>query len=647
MKRWGIVLVLVLVTWCTTAMAATIRPDGDPPAGVVIWADPFDYYNQWAWDNRDNTAYTRGTVWQGGPIPPLANPDGSLGYPTKMPGTPWSGCGVTIQTSPADHEMARAQWLGNDCATITTPGGRTADRSSFEANVDPCSGGVATTHGQLAMNNSTWGMGGSYNSLGQFTHYFGDRIQTIATRQGLGVKNAVNGTDAHPLVVIFYLNDHGTAVENPIDLYDNSYVELSMTGGLTNRNDPDSIAPTDYIWMGDPAGTGMDYCPQGPYPVVCQQVREVNDDYPDEAYYLTYVNAHCPPLVPPHDPNTNTGKTWRSFAIGYLAITDINPCGVTYQGSDPHKPTADRLAVFDGNQWRQFRDDRFRGLDKTTWPPAFPWDPGMELNPDEAAKGDKLDLQGGTTRIVLKIVSDYILVFATTGAGTATQAYHGAAVPRVYKGPFDTIRWGVGPGCELDPTTYQCKEGGTPRQCLTYSTNFAGYDRTQMDSMSIFYGELQYYDLVHGRCCHLEGTCEVTDQLTCVNSGGTFAGVGTTCDGDPCLGACCQPMGICEQTAINACPGEFKGYGSSCATADICPCRTPAADADWDGDVDQVDFAAFQACYTGSVTGEGLSPGCACFDRSPAGGNDAIDQDDYSAFEQCASGPGIPANPGC
>lgn len=612
------------------SMGATIRPGGDPPKEQVIWADPFDYYNQWAWDNRSNPAYSRGTMWQGGPFPP-GDPGAAAGYPSKAPN---NACDTTIQFTPAIHEMARAQWLGNNCPVIVGPGGRAADPASFEANIDPgvCAGTgqVANTYGQLATNNSTWGQGGAWSSMGQFTHYFGDRIQAIATYRGLGTKNAVNGTDANPLIVIFYLDDGATAGTNARDLYANSYVELSMTGGLSNRDDPDSIAPTDYIWMGDPAGTGMDYCPQGPYPVVCQQVRETNDNYPDEAYYLAYVNSRCPPL--------DSTRIWRSFALGFLAITDINPCGVTYQGSDSHKPTADRMAVFDGNQWRQFRDTRFRALDKTTWPPAFPWDPGMALNTNTALKGDKLDFVGGTNRIVLKIISDYVLVYMTNGLGV----HQGSAVPRVYKGPFDTIRWGVGPGCELDAATGQCKQGGTPRQCLTYSTNFMGYDRTRMDSMSILYGELQYYDLVHGRCCHPDGTCTFVDQVTCTNSGGTFAGVGTTCDGTPCLGACCQPMGVCEQTAMNACPGEFKGYASSCSTPGICPCRSPFADADWDGDVDQTDFSAFQDCYTGPGASASLSAGCKCFDRSPAAGDNSVDQNDYGVFEACATGPGVP-----
>jgi hypothetical protein len=71
-------------------------------------------------------------------------------------------------------------------------------------------------------------------------------------------------------------------------------------------------------------------------------------------------------------------------------------------------------------------------------------------------------------------------------------------------------------------------------------------------------------------------------------------------------------------------------------------CNTPFADTDGDGDVDQVDFAAFQACYTGE--GGTVASGCGCFDRDHVNG---IDSADLTQFEQCATGPGIQAGPGC
>ncbi len=71
------------------------------------------------------------------------------------------------------------------------------------------------------------------------------------------------------------------------------------------------------------------------------------------------------------------------------------------------------------------------------------------------------------------------------------------------------------------------------------------------------------------------------------------------------------------------------------------------ADDDGDGDVDQVDFAAFQACYTGSPS-EGYTPtvlaGCSCFDNDS---DNDVDSDDAGDFEACASGAGITADTLC
>ena len=84
------------------------------------------------------------------------------------------------------------------------------------------------------------------------------------------------------------------------------------------------------------------------------------------------------------------------------------------------------------------------------------------------------------------------------------------------------------------------------------------------------------------------------------------------------------------------------------------PCKqAPWADADKDGDVDQADFGAFQACFNGEDTSGlllGTAYACECFDR--AGTSGAVDEVDLERFEQCASdsGPAIPwnpANPAC
>ena len=138
--------------------------------------------------------------------------------------------------------------------------------------------------------------------------------------------------------------------------------------------------------------------------------------------------------------------------------------------------------------------------------------------------------------------------------------------------------------------------------------------------------------------------CDVMLPDPCADAGGLFGGPGTICDESSCRGACCLPTSDCVETEHNACPGEFQGLQTDCAAAD-CPCPTPFADGDVDGDVDQEDFAVMQECFTGpgptTVVGQ-----CECFDRDNGGtGDDDVDTDDYAAFEVCATGPGVPVIP--
>ncbi|HOW72370.1 MAG TPA: LamG domain-containing protein, partial [Phycisphaerae bacterium] len=73
-------------------------------------------------------------------------------------------------------------------------------------------------------------------------------------------------------------------------------------------------------------------------------------------------------------------------------------------------------------------------------------------------------------------------------------------------------------------------------------------------------------------------------------------------------------------------------------------CPDPFADADRDGDVDQLDFGIMQLCFTGE--NGGTPQGCRCFDRDEDGSITAID---FGAFQNCAtsSGPMIPADAAC
>lgn len=84
-------------------------------------------------------------------------------------------------------------------------------------------------------------------------------------------------------------------------------------------------------------------------------------------------------------------------------------------------------------------------------------------------------------------------------------------------------------------------------------------------------------DSMFGACCSDSGTCVLTDELSCAATGGTFVGVGTTCESAGCGtadGACCIRGEWCEVTSPEACiydyGGEFLGPYTECETAD-CP----------------------------------------------------------------------------
>ncbi len=101
-----------------------------------------------------------------------------------------------------------------------------------------------------------------------------------------------------------------------------------------------------------------------------------------------------------------------------------------------------------------------------------------------------------------------------------------------------------------------------------------------------------------GACCYSDGSCIVLDSLTCIGSGGVWAGAGTVCLGDSnsnyiddaCegyydLGACCMQDLSCIVTYQDACTnvlgGQWMGAGTDCSDlnsngiADICEEEPP------------------------------------------------------------------------
>lgn len=663
-------LVVFFVASC--ALGARIRPDGDPAPQRVIWADPFDNYSQWAWDNRDNPAYQpNGTIWEGGPVP-AGSPTGTYPYKSDNgdPTNPYNGCGVTEQSSPAKHLLGRQQWISNNCGNLQTPAGFVATPCTFYAGLDKfrsgtnCTrGGWVETIGEFGRVDAVWQHeSGYYTSLAIFSHDLTPRIQSWSPLRSWDqpLPDAVQGTDEHPLTLVFYLHDSGTAA-NPRAFLNNTYVELNLD---------DEHAPTDYIWRGrrdKSYDTGEpECCPEGPYPIVCQQVREVNAGNHEQQADLDYLNAHCPSLVPPYDPQSGAGKTWQTIAFGFLAIGDKDPCKCQEQGIAAHLPQMNHPMLFDGNVWRELRNGRGNALNECppSWGTGDPAMAGPETMMQDAGGGacGNFELGGGTHRVYLKLTTDKILIWMHNDKGDFCGAFD-----RVYKGPFNGVSIGVGPGCELqdkavEGDAYACKPGGTPKRCLTYASSMSGganpgytdgYWRTNIDAMNLLDGVLVQSSSV-GACCRPDGTCELMTQADCVSLGGVYRGSSTVCGGSICAGACCQAMNACSETNYGACSGTFRGLGTHCSDAAGCPCVAPWPDYDWDGDIDQEDFAAFQRCASGP--GLAYRPGCRCFDRDDAtgveGGDGDVDAEDFTWFRACASGPDVPFElgnppPGC
>ena len=69
-----------------------------------------------------------------------------------------------------------------------------------------------------------------------------------------------------------------------------------------------------------------------------------------------------------------------------------------------------------------------------------------------------------------------------------------------------------------------------------------------------------------GACC--EGlSCELTEENECFFRDGAFAGNGTTCDPNPCVGACCTGNNCAEDFTETECAeagGSFRGNTSLC-----------------------------------------------------------------------------------
>ncbi len=351
----------------------------------------------------------------------------------------------------------------------------------------------------------------------------------------------------------------------------------------------DARAPMDYVKVGVEEVPGCDSCfylcgPQNYGPHIAWP--HVCQSYEPR----TVGPARCPPL------QTNVRA---ALAVGVNALLDNDPCHCDeWWDQVPRNPY---LSFYDGLKWRIVHPDHAGPPGET--PPVY-----QKTGNNYFVLGKK------TNTVVLTIKTSTVDIYHRTkdwDTGEWVESWV-TGITRQYDGPFNKLRGGAGTGCELMNSRYACVGNTRCTRVGDTRCDGGGFQNTKAGFIAFdgvaLYGGLGY--LQDGACCLPDATCVEVSELGC------------------------QTMG-----------GRFNGPGTSCANTLCCP--VPFADSDVDADVDQDDFGAFQACFTGpgpaTVVGD-----CTCFDRDAGGTGDGdVDTDDLSAFEACASGPGVQADPAC
>jgi hypothetical protein len=149
--------------------------------------------------------------------------------------------------------------------------------------------------------------------------------------------------------------------------------------------------------------------------------------------------------------------------------------------------------------------------------------------------------------------------------------------------------------------------------------------------------DLTGWELTEARAISEDGTVICGLGLHTVSPGNTrWEGWVATIGRAGPVGACCRSDLTCYESTLPACQGTYHG-GFTCANT-VC-CHTPFADSDGDGDVDQMDFGAFQLCY-GLTDAQGNVPTlCKCWDKNK---DNKVDATDFTEFDSCWTGPDVP-----
>ena len=364
------------------------------------------------------------------------------------------------------------------------------------------------------------------------------------------------------------------------------------------------------LYLGEPVGSG-----RAPVDFT------VTDCYPEAQGPYQIVQA-------------SDGNQHPSFAFGMLAYLDPIPCS-NHGGSD-RRPQLERAVVFDGLNWIQLKDYA---------------DSNADFRLDDS--WNRFYYCIGEAHIEVRLYNTRARTESPNGE------YFVARIERQYPGPFNTIALGapkgrdVGPGeCKGPGGLEQCYGGMNDGQSCSTAADCPPYEGTCVGSVCVGGTNHDNGCATDDQCPDAENTPVCLDAPKISNNAYVDDVVlyEAVFQGGEAEGACCLPDLSCIETTQENCEvtlgGDYNGNFTTCAGV-LC-CADPFADADVDGDVDQDDFAVFQACITGAAGG--ILPGCACFDREP---DTDVDQDDLGnptlldTFEGCASGPDVPADPTC
>ncbi len=382
---------------------------------------------------------------------------------------------------------------------------------------------------------------------------------------------AVAASDSKPLVMQFFVTANIAKL-----FYSSGYMELA----LGDHTDYLNRANTDYaLWPKVPCCNGL--VAAGPWPVLCAQG---NPAIP------VPMESGCPSVF------TDPPPVHNAVAVGALAMLDTDPC---HCGDNKHAPANYQLSLFDGQLWWTLRSNSpYLSTGTVAAKDGGPLPPPSDINPGDFALSSPSS--GKSYNYVTLTIKTSTLKVEMTSWLKASNGYVYIVtnvmdnIPLKYTGPFDRIRAGVGPGCELASST----DWST---CKT----------------------------IDGRHCLATPDGYFVDFDDFVLHGGY---------GYSLAGACCDAVdGSCTQTVQEDCTGRWTSSGQRCEDTVCCP--HIYGDTNADGSVDMTDFAVLQTCIT---TGGGMvTPSCACFDYNT---DNMIGNADVQHFADCANGPGVPGD---